>query len=94
MKPEFFVLPWRIYHRCKAYLDSMGCPVGYEFVAKPNVITWVADIFLSVICHNVYCTMYSSVATSELFLSLFLSGVDKSFVGCDGSFNPLLKPRS
>jgi hypothetical protein len=43
-----FVLPWWIYSRCKALLDSMGCPHGYEFGAKPNLITWVAEIFLSV----------------------------------------------
>jgi hypothetical protein len=54
----------------------MGCPVGYEFGAKPNVITWDADIFLSIIKYIIYnkiCTsiLYSSVATSKLFLSLF-----------------------
>ncbi len=31
------------YDLCKAQLDSMGCPGGYEFGANPNLITWVAE---------------------------------------------------
>ncbi len=33
--------------RCKTELDSMGCPGRYVFGAKPNLITWVAEILLN-----------------------------------------------
>jgi hypothetical protein len=30
----------------------MSCPGGFEFGAKPNLITWVDDIFFNVVTHR------------------------------------------
>jgi hypothetical protein len=46
--PELFVLPWYMYDQCSAQMDSKGCSGRHEFGAKPNLLTWVAEILLGV----------------------------------------------
>jgi hypothetical protein len=43
IKPDFFCIA--LEDRCKAKQASMGVSDGYEFGAKPDLITWVAKIF-------------------------------------------------